>query len=137
VSFLYDHIDLRVPDLGAAETFYRKLLPALGFKHRMPVDGWLQFTSGDGKEIAPFFGITEDPNHQPNTNRIAFRAESAEEVDGLAAFARGLGARKIEGPGYEDEGEGTYYAVFFEDPWGNRLEICYRDKEKRWSSASA
>jgi catechol 2,3-dioxygenase-like lactoylglutathione lyase family enzyme len=32
-------------------------------------------------------------------------------------------AQNVEGPGWEDE---TYYAVFFEDPCGNRLEICHR-----------
>jgi catechol 2,3-dioxygenase-like lactoylglutathione lyase family enzyme len=121
----FDHIDLRVPDLKAAEPFYRQLLPRLGFRTEEAIDGWLQFIAGDGPGSAPFFGVTEDANHQPNANRIAFRAESTQEVDHLAAFIRELGACNIEGPGFETEAE-TYYAVFFEDPWGNRLEICHR-----------
>ena len=123
-----DHIDLRVPDLAAAEPFYRQLLPRLGFRTEEKVDGWLQFVEGDGRSSsAPFFGVTEDPGHRPNANRIAFRADSTREVDELAAFVRELGAQRIEGPGYETEAE-SYYAVFFEDPWGNRLEVCYRAK---------
>ena len=59
----------------------------------------------------------------PNENRIAFWAESPGEVDRLASIATGAGAQNVEGPGWEDE---TYYAVFFEDPCGNRLEICHR-----------
>ena len=39
-------------------------------------------------------------------------------------MARAAGARNIEGPEvYEEPG---YYAVFFEDPDGNKLEVCYR-----------
>ena len=41
-----------------------------------------------------------------------------------ALSLRHAGGRNIEGPGY-DEGPG-YYAVFFEDPCRNRLEICHR-----------
>jgi hypothetical protein len=33
---LFDHIDLRVRDLTAAESFYAKILPALGFPTRIP-----------------------------------------------------------------------------------------------------
>ena len=45
---------------------------------------------------------------------------------GLAAGGAMAGPKVVEGPGY-DEGPG-YYAVFFEDPSGNRLEICHRDE---------
>jgi predicted lactoylglutathione lyase len=41
----------------------------------------------------------------------------------LAEVASRAGARNVEGPVWEDA---TYYAVFFEDPCGNRLEFCYR-----------
>ena len=51
------------------------------------------------------------------------------EVDRLAEIVVRAGARNVEGPGY-DEGPG-YYAVFFEDPSGNRLEICHRTEEAR------
>jgi hypothetical protein len=45
-------------------------------------------------------------------------------VDAFVPLLRELGAQNIEGPG-DDEGPG-YYAIFFEDPFGNRLEICHR-----------
>ena len=51
------------------------------------------------------------------------RAESASEVDRVAEVARQAGARNIEVPMQYERG---YYAVFFEDPCGNRLEVCYR-----------
>ena len=70
--------------------------------------------------------MTESPAHQPNENRVAFRATSRAEVDRLARVAAKAGARKMEGPADEDV---NYYAVFFEDPSGNRLEICFRGEQ--------
>ncbi|WP_367872191.1 VOC family protein [Luteolibacter sp. Populi] len=120
MSRIFDHIDLRVPDLAAAEGFYRQLLPALGFTREMDIEGWLQFESESGDR---FFGVTESPGHRANENRIAFHAKSAGEVDRLAGVAKAAGAREIEGPmDYEE----AYYAVFFEDPCGNRFEVACR-----------
>ena len=120
----YDHIDLRVDSLAEAQPFYEVLLPALGFTRRVAIEGWLQFEAVQPAGPSEFFGITEATLHQANGCRIAFWAESTAEVDRLADIVRHAGARHIEGPGY-DEGPG-YYAVFFEDPSGNRLEICHR-----------
>jgi predicted lactoylglutathione lyase len=120
----FDHIDLRVPDLAGVTAFYEKLLPALGFTRDVRVERWLQFES-EGNDITEFFGVTESFGHVPNENRIAFCAESVIEVDRLAEIAQRAGARNIEGPMNYEPG---YYAVFFEDPCGNRLEICYRVK---------
>jgi predicted enzyme related to lactoylglutathione lyase len=120
----YDHIDLRVHNLEEARPFYEALLPALGFVRRAEIEGWLQFEAVEPGGPAEFFGIAEENLHQPNATRIAFWAESTAEVDWLAEVVRRAGARQIEGPGY-DEGPG-YYALFFEDPSGNRLEICHR-----------
>lgn len=118
----YDHIDLRVSSIADVTPFYELLLPALGFTRRVSVEGWLQFEAADGG-ITEFFGVTESPGHSANENRIAFWAASASEVDRLAEIARRAGASHIEGPMPYEPG---YYAVFFEDPCGNRLEICHR-----------
>jgi len=120
----YDHIDLRAPRLAEVTPFYELLLPALGFTRDARVEGWLQFEAADG-DITEFFGVTESPGHVANENRIAFWAASANEVDRLAEIAKRAGARNIEGPMQYEAG---YYAVFFEDPCGNRLEVCHRTK---------
>ena len=122
----YDHIDLRVRSLAEARPFYETLLPALGFTRRTEIEGWLQFEAVEPDGSAEFFGVTETGSHQANACRIAFWAESTAEVDRLAEIVRNAGARTIEGPNY-DEGPG-YYALFFEDPSGNRLEICHRSE---------
>jgi catechol 2,3-dioxygenase-like lactoylglutathione lyase family enzyme len=126
---ILDHIDLRAPRLEDVRPFYEAFLPALGFTRDARIEGWLQFEAADA-EVSEFFGITESPDHRPNENRIAFWAESTVEVDRLAALAIGAGAEKVEGPDYETP---SYYAVFFEDPCGNRLEICHRTASCRES----
>lgn len=120
----FDHIDLRAPRLRDVSPFYEQLLPALGFTRRVLAEGWLQFEASDG-EITEFFGVTESASHVPNENRIAFWAESNAEVDRLATVALEAGAQNIEGPMPYEPG---YYAVFFDDPCGNRLEVCHRVK---------
>ena len=126
---IYDHIDLRVKSLAEAQSFYEALLPALGFTRDAGIHGWLQFEAIGVDGAVEFFGVTESPQHKANECRIAFWAESNSAVDRLAEIVVKAGARNVEGPGY-DEGPG-YYAVFFEDPSGNRLEICHRAEEAR------
>ncbi|MGH8048907.1 MAG: VOC family protein [Chthoniobacterales bacterium] len=123
---ILDHIDLRVPDIATARAFYDPLLAALGYGERQDVgSGWNSYNApGDPSE---FFGFVESPNHIANENRIAFRAESNTAVDAFIPLLRKIGAQNIEGPN-DDEGPGYYYAVFFEDPFGNRLEICHRTR---------
>jgi predicted enzyme related to lactoylglutathione lyase len=118
----FDHIDLRVTRMADVVPFYEMLLPALGFTRDATVEGWLQFEAADA-DITEFFGVTEDPDHVPNQTRIAFWAESRSEVDRLAEVATRAGARRVEGPLHYEPG---YYAVFFEDPCENRLEVCHR-----------
>jgi catechol 2,3-dioxygenase-like lactoylglutathione lyase family enzyme len=116
-----------VREIGPAREFYRQLLPALGFERETSGEEWFIWQArGDG--AVEFFGFTESPAHQPNDNRIAFWAKSRAEVDQLAEVARRAGARKLEGPALWREYSPGYYAVFFEDPSGNRLEICCREQ---------
>ncbi len=120
----YDHIDLRVRDLTEVTSFYETLLPALGFTRDARIDGWLQYESVS-EGAAEFFGVAESAGHVANENRIAFWAEDISEVDRLGEILAAAGALNIEGPMDYESG---YYAVFFEDPSGNRFEICHRSE---------
>ena len=122
----FDHVDLRVRSLAEARAFYEALLPALGFAREASVEGWLTYEA-TGTDGAPeFVGVTESPQHAANECRIAFRADSIREVDRLSVIAAQAGAQNVEGPAFEDT---HYSAVFFDDPSGNRLEICWRERE--------
>lgn len=122
----FSHIDLRVPDLAAVLPFYEKLMPAIGFGRRHG-DGQWEIFAGEGSHPSlPYVAITQEKDHRPNATRIAFWAGSREEVDRAAAAIRSSGCRNVQGPRPCPEYSPTYYAVYFEDPCGNRLEVCFR-----------
>jgi catechol 2,3-dioxygenase-like lactoylglutathione lyase family enzyme len=125
---ILDHIDLRVRDMEKARKFYGRLLPALGFTCDRSDQEWGTFYAVGGDRPDEFFGFTHDPQQQPNGNRIAFWAETRARVDELAALVREIGAGNIEGPALEPAYSPGYYACFFEDPDGNKLEICCREQ---------
>ena len=132
---LFDHIDLRVKNLEAAIRFYGKFLPQLGFvreRHEPapadhPAGDFHTFYSAGGDRASEFFGFTEDKNHHPNGTRIAFWADTPHEVDRLAKLVREAGGQAFEGPEICIDYSPGYYAFFFEDPDGNKLEICCRE----------
>ncbi len=122
---LFDHIDLRVRDMEAAKRFYKEVLPALGFTE--PGDDGVWFSLyGEGEAKPPFFGITHDPQHRANGTRISFWADTREEVNRVAEIVKRAGGLALEGPELCAEYTPGYYAFFFEDPSGNKLEICCR-----------
>ena len=121
----YGHIDLRVRDLAAAESFYEALLPALGFTERYHGEHWKVWATTDELPWTAYFGITESVEHVANENRIAFAVGTNEDVERVAEVVRKAGALELTGPKEMPYGPG-YYAIFFADPSGNRLEVYYR-----------
>jgi catechol 2,3-dioxygenase-like lactoylglutathione lyase family enzyme len=120
----FGHIDLRVANLETAFAFYDALLPALGFTVPYHGEAWKVWATPDRAGSAAYFAVTEQPAHVPNENRIAFRVESAADVDRVGDVARRGGAQ-LSGPKPMPYGPG-YYAVYFDDPSGNRLEVYVR-----------
>ena len=116
-------MDLRVRSFAEVTDFYRAFLPAIGFEKGWESDDWKGYTA-EGK---PFFAFTEDPDHRANSNRIAFWVSGQGEVDRVAAIVRNAGAINLEGPALNPEYSPDYYAVFFEDPNGNRFEVVHRE----------
>ena len=93
----FDHIDLRVTDIETAKNFYGKFLPQLGFVHEKPGRYHTFYSTGGGKP-SEFFGFTRDKKHKPNNTRIAFWADTREEVDRIAKLVRDAGGKNLEGP---------------------------------------
>ena len=124
-----DHIDLRVKDMEAARKFYGKFLPQLGFVHESRGEDFYTFYAGGSGRPSEFFCFQEDKNHRPNGTRIAFWADTREEVDRLAELVREAGGKTLEGPEICADYSPGYYAFFFEDPDGNKLEICCRESQ--------
>src|SRR5436309_13499961 len=107
----FDHIDLRVKRRAVAQEFYSKILPAIGFSSDESGERWGAFQVPEPDDKArEFFGFIEDPGHRPNESRIAFWAETNEEVDRMAEVLRQAGAQNIEGPQLWADYTPGYYA---------------------------
>ncbi len=131
MSHLFDHVDLRVSSFAEARKFYDVFLPALGFpKIRAAEIEVCYSVEGDFKTV-PFIALNEESGHRGNANRIAFWADTEEEVNRLGAIILQAGARNVEGPEYCHDYTTGYYAVFFEDADGNKWEICCRNARVR------
>jgi catechol 2,3-dioxygenase-like lactoylglutathione lyase family enzyme len=122
----FDHIDLRVRNLNEAKSFYDRLMPAIGFPNAYETSLGLSYEAKLDHAKPEFFGLIEDLNHRPSATRIAFGANDKNAVDQATVMATLAGALNVEGPMFCPEYSPTYYASFFDDPSGNRLEICCR-----------
>jgi catechol 2,3-dioxygenase-like lactoylglutathione lyase family enzyme len=111
--------------MAAALNFYEQLLPALGFTERYHGDAWRVWATTEPVPSTAYFAVTEEQGHVANANRIAFWVSSAADVDRVTDLARSAGAGEVSGPKPMPYSPG-YYASFFTDPCGNRLEVYVR-----------
>lgn len=121
----FSHIDLRVNDMERVLPFYEKLLPELGFVRPFHSADWRVFAAEGELPSAAYFAITEDREHQPNNHLIGFWASDQAQVDHIAKVVKENGGTINAGPQLFPISP-TYYAVFFEDPCGNKYEIVHR-----------
>ena len=123
---VFDHIDVRVVDVAAARPFYDAFLKTFGFRSQRQASGDVVYYRFAERRVQEAFALIEAAGHIAYEVRLAFHASSPEEVDRIAAVARDAGARRFEAPQWCPEIAERYYAAFFEDPSGNRLEVVCR-----------
>jgi predicted enzyme related to lactoylglutathione lyase len=123
---VFDHIDLRVRSVTLARPFYDPFLKAFSFRSQRHVNGDVLYYRFADRRVQEAVALIEAADHIANSVRVAFRAASTDDVDRIASIAREAGARAFEGPHWCPEIAEEYYAAFFEDPSGNRLEVVYR-----------
>ena len=119
-----DHLVLSVGNFARSKDFYRKVLGFLGFKlkHEYPdMAGW-----SNGKTL--FWIAAADAKGKKHKYRkgdigfhhYAFELSSRKDVDALGAFLVEHGLTVVDPPG--EYYEPSYYAVYFTDPDGMKLE---------------
>ncbi len=125
------HVFITVKDLARSRTFYEQLMPRLGY------GGIWEFGNGESLGFlaaAGSFWIKQgDARFAADTFckdrvglcEIAFRADSRDEVDALARDIPAWGGAILDPPRAYPEYVPGYYAVFFSDPDGIKLEAVY------------
>ncbi len=128
-----DHLVIRVSDFVKSKRFYNSVLGFLGFKLKYDFDdaaGW-----SNGKTL---FWIGEaDAEGKRHPHRIgnigfhhyAFELGKRRDVDDLGEFLESKDATIVDPPG--EYYEGGYYAVYFLDPDGLKLEAMFYPKTRK------
>lgn len=133
------HVDLTVSDLSHSVPFYDKVLGRVGYK-RLPEAGAGAPCWGVADKAGGVFSIALQParresaakphdRYAPGLHHLAFHADSRADVDDFYQFLRDIGATILDPPAEYDYTPG-YYAVFFADPDGLKLEVVHEPKLK-------
>lgn len=130
-----DHIYIAVSDLQRSERFYDLvLLQTLGFrKNRFALGGdpHIQyFNRHFGYVLRPARSRGEHDAYAPGLHHFCFRVESVADVAAVAAALRACGIDASEARLYPDYAP-DYWATFFTDPDGLRLEVTNYRQERR------
>lgn len=141
------HVDLSVRDPRASLPFYEAVLGFMGYMRVEPN------SAGDAPPSPPAPGDTSyefnipapvggycvsiglvraresAPRHDrfnPGLHHLALRASSCEDVDALHELLQKIGANILDAPAEYPQYSPGYYAVFFADPDGLKLEYVFR-----------
>lgn len=128
------HVDLTVTDLKRSVPFYDQVLSKLGYA-RLAEAGACAPCWGVTDAAGGVFSIALKPaspesmarahdRHAPGLHHLAFHADSRAEVEAFHEHLRGIGATVLDVPREYPYTRG-YYAVFFADPDGLKLEVVH------------
>lgn len=115
-----DHISVRVSDYEKSKAFYAKLFAFLGFDLSDDYGTTIGWTNGHTRYwIAPAEGRKSHRIGDVGFHHYAFELRHRKDVDALQAFLEKEKVRVVDPAAeYYDD----YYAVFFLDPDGLKLE---------------
>jgi catechol 2,3-dioxygenase-like lactoylglutathione lyase family enzyme len=120
-----DHVDLSVTDLPRSIAFYETILGALGFR-RVPHEeyvAWASATMMIGLRATTAPGAFD--RYRVGLHHLALRAAKRADVDRFHAFLVERAVTVLDPPREYPEYGAGYYAVFFADPDGMKLELVH------------
>jgi glyoxylase I family protein len=127
------HLDLVCRDLGRSLAFYEAVFEPLGLEPPFLVPGergeqihYLRFPQAGSGSLGLRQALVDQEFdlYAPGLHHLAFAVESREEVDGLHNRAAAAGAEILHAPRLWPQYHPEYYATFFLDPDGFRIEVA-------------
>jgi catechol 2,3-dioxygenase-like lactoylglutathione lyase family enzyme len=125
-----DHVDLCVSSVERSLAFYRELLAPLGYNRVTEIEGergetvWYLVGSHDAIGLREAQTPDGVDRYRVGLHHLAFEVASRSAVDERAEWLRAAGAEIESGPQAYWYLAG-YYAVFFYDPDGLKLELVH------------
>ncbi len=128
------HVDLTVTNLARSAEFYEQVLGCLGYRC-LGEEGAGAPCWGTSDAEGGFFTIAlqvarpesvrrPHDRYAPGLHHLAFHANSREDVDTFHNFLLSIEAQVLDPPAEYKYTPG-YYAVFFSDPDGLKLEVVF------------
>jgi catechol 2,3-dioxygenase-like lactoylglutathione lyase family enzyme len=125
------HIDLSVRDVARSTLFYDRVLPLFGFRRGSGApEGptWAGAGLELGLQAARAPASAQHDRRLPGLHHLAFTAPTREAVDAVHEELVALGVPILDPPADYPQYAPGYYAVFFADPDGIKLEYVFTPK---------
>lgn len=124
-----NHLALTVSDFEKSEPFYDAILSFMGYqiveKHEWYTLWWAENAGAiEICRMPPESLNQKHDRYSPGLHHLAFNADSREEIDRFYQMLLERGVTILDAPAEYDYTPG-YYAVYFADPDGIKLELAH------------
>jgi catechol 2,3-dioxygenase-like lactoylglutathione lyase family enzyme len=125
-----DHLNIAVPDLEAAVTFYEPVLASIGITKMLeipadPAEERPAMTGFGRAEVKPYFWLVDDGEIGTNTH-VAFTVDTRDEVTTFYRAALDAGASPLHAPAVHEQYHSDYFGGFVIEPHGiNPEAVCH------------
>jgi catechol 2,3-dioxygenase-like lactoylglutathione lyase family enzyme len=129
------HLGINVPDLSAAKRYYDALMPFVGFEPYFHTDEEFSYKPANGKPGTYLFfyraaELGEYSSRRSGLQHLAFIVRRRSSVHAVHNHIVADGGTAIHPPQHFPQYAGHYYATFWYDPFGIKLEaVCHHDRE--------
>ncbi|PZO50938.1 MAG: bleomycin resistance protein [Alphaproteobacteria bacterium] len=128
------HIDLTVKDAHASRAFYESVLGFMGYALVDAHPNGYDFDLRDADNFCSIGILSARGEHadrmhdrySPGLHHVAWMAASREDVEAMHAHLLSIGATILDAPADYPRYRAGYYAVFFADPDGLKLEYVFK-----------
>ena len=130
------HVGVNVPDLARARTYYAAIMSLVGFEVFLDAADQVAYRPVDAKPGTYLFlypaadGQAGFSETRPGLQHLAFMVPRRRDVRHIHRTVTEMGGAVLHAPRDFAEYPQPYFATFWRDPWGLKLEaVCHHDRD--------